>query len=95
MHRARTLAADLLAKQSDLRPLHGDFHHDNIKRGARGYLAFDAKGVIGDRAFELANAFRNPLGADVTVQNPRRINHIAQLWGQAFEVPSSRLLSWA
>lgn len=95
MQRARVLAKALLAYKSDNRPLHGDLHHDNIKRGTRGYLAFDAKGVIGDRAFELANAFRNPTGADATVQNPRRIKHIAQLWGQAFEVPSTHLLSWA
>jgi streptomycin 6-kinase len=95
MQKARDLSEVLLANQTDLRPLHGDLHHDNIKRGTRGYRAFDAKGVIGDRAFELANAFKNPIGAEKTVRNPRRIKHLAQSWGQAFGVSPHHLLSWA
>lgn len=95
MARAHALSKTLLANQTDIRPLHGDLHHDNIKRSTRGYLAFDAKGVIGARAFELANAFKNPIGAATTVHNPRRIRHLAQSWGQAFQVTPHHLLSWA
>lgn len=93
--RAQTLAADLLARQTDIRPLHGDLHHDNIKQSARGDLAFDAKGIIGDRAYELANAFKNPIDADAIVQDPRRIGNLAQSWGQAFGVKPKTLLDWA
>lgn len=60
--RAQKLSAELLATQDDLCVLHGDLHQDNIRLDARGYCAFDARGVVGERAFELANAFRNPKG---------------------------------
>ena len=44
---ARQIALHLLDHQTDIRALHGDLHHDNIKHSPRGYLAFDAKGMIG------------------------------------------------
>jgi streptomycin 6-kinase len=41
--------------------LHGDLHHDNVLDfGARGWLAIDPKGLIGDRGFDYANLFCNP-----------------------------------
>lgn len=95
LQRAQILAAHLLKTQTDIRPLHGDLHHDNIRLSPRGYLAFDAKGLIGERDFELANAFRNPVSAEPLHRNPTRIRHLAQSWGQAFAVPPQRLLDWA
>ncbi len=95
LQRAQNLAIHLLKTQSDIRPLHGNLHHDNIRLGPRGYLAFDAKGIIGERAFELANAFRNPKGAEALHRAPTRIRHLAQSWGQAFAVSPQRLLDWA
>ncbi|MBL4813394.1 MAG: hypothetical protein JKX69_13820, partial [Rhodobacteraceae bacterium] len=88
-------AQNLLANQIDIRPLHGDLHHDNIRLGARGYCAFDAKGVLGERAYELANAFRNPKGAEKIVTAPERVVSLAQSWSQAFDVDQQRLLQWA
>ncbi len=93
--RARNLAEHLLNTQTDIRPLHGDLHHDNIRLGARGYVAFDAKGILGERAFELANAFRNPKGAEPLHRDPARIRHLAQSWGRAFGVRPKRLVQWA
>lgn len=93
--RAQTLASHLLETQTDIRPLHGDLHHDNIRLCPRGYLAFDAKGIIGERAFELANAFRNPKCAEPLHRDPIRIRHLAQSWGQAFGIDPQRLLHWA
>ena len=95
LQRAQTLAEHLLNTQTDIRPLHGDLHHDNIRLTPRGYLAFDAKGLIGERAFELANAFRNPKGAEALHRDAARIRHLAQSWGQAFAVNPQRLLHWA
>lgn len=92
---AQALATTLLATQTDLRPLHRDLHHDNIKGSTRGYLAFDAKGVIGDRTYELANAFRNPIGARAVYSAPRIITRRLGVWSQAFEVPPRRLLECA
>jgi streptomycin 6-kinase len=91
----KQLARNLIDTQQDLRPLHGDLHHDNIQMGTRGYCAFDAKGVLGERAFELANAFRNPKGADQIIRDPARINFLADLWSQSFAVDRQRLLQWA
>ena len=92
---AQTLARHLLKTEHNIRPLHGDLHHDNIRLGPRGYAAFDAKGLIGERAFELANAFRNPKGAEALLRNPVRIRHLAAQWSQSFEVDAQRLLHWA
>ena len=89
------LAEDLLADQQDIRPLHGDLHHDNIKAGDRGYLAFDAKGVLGERTFELANAFQNPLGSEAFSHRPEIILRRAQIWSAGLKVSKPRLLSWA
>lgn len=41
--------------------LHGDLHHFNILRAERAqWLAIDPKGLVGDRAFEVAALLRNP-----------------------------------
>jgi streptomycin 6-kinase len=92
---AQTLATSFLATQTDLRPLHRDLHHDNIKGSARGYLAFDAKGVIGERTYELANAFRNPIGAEALYSDPQTIMRRLGVWSQTFDVPPQRLLECA
>ncbi|APX11209.1 aminoglycoside phosphotransferase family protein [Tateyamaria omphalii] len=89
------LAVHLLANQTNIRPLHGDLHHDNVRGSDRGYLAFDAKGVLGEPTFELANAFRNPLGADALFSDPRVIQRRAAQWSAALNVSQTRLLSWA
>lgn len=89
------LADGLLSTQTDIRPLHGDLHHDNIKLGARGYLAFDAKGVMGERAYDFANAFKNPIDAPHITDNPKRIRQMAQIWGGSLNIPPERLLHWA
>jgi streptomycin 6-kinase len=92
---ARQIAGQLLETQTNMRALHGDLHHDNIKESSRGYLAFDAKGVFGDRAYELANAFQNPVGAPDLVADPARALRLARVWGQHWQIPPKRLLSWA
>lgn len=93
--RATDLATQLLEAQTNIQPLHGDLHHDNVKLGSRGYLAFDAKGVLGERTFELANAFRNPLGSEDFYQDRKVIMTRARIWAEGLEVSQSHLLSWA
>ena len=93
--RCQAIARDLLATMQEARPLHGDLHHDNVRGGPRGDCAFDAKGVLGDPAYELANAFRNPKGADDLVRDPGRIRTMADLWSDRLGVERRRLLNWA
>jgi len=95
LQRAQTLTRHLLKTEQNICPLHGDLHHDNIRLGPRGYAAFDAKGLIGERTFELANAFRNPKGAEALHRDPARIRRLAATWSQSFEVDPQRLLHWA
>ncbi|MEE9428008.1 MAG: aminoglycoside phosphotransferase family protein [Paracoccaceae bacterium] len=92
---AQVWAKELLANQNELTPLHGDLHHDNVRLGARGYCAFDAKGVIGEKCYELANSFRNPVGADALVRDPARINGHADIVSERLGVDRGRLLKWA
>lgn len=95
IRKACGLAQGLLANQTNIRPLHGDFHHDNVKGSGRGYLAFDAKGVLGERSFEFANAFRNPLGAEKFSGRPEIILKRAEIWSAGLNVSRDHLLSWA
>ena len=92
---SRRLAFQLIAEQRDICALHGDLHHDNILLGQRGYSAIDAKGVVGDRGYELANAFRNPKGAETQVQNPDRFSYLLDLWSEKFNINKSHMLDWA
>ncbi len=94
LHRCMKLARELIEKQDDLIGIHGDLHHDNIKLGQRGYTAFDAKGERGPRAYEFANTFRNPEGADHLTSDPVRAKRMAAIWGQATGIASRQLLEW-
>ncbi|WP_052700871.1 aminoglycoside phosphotransferase family protein [Loktanella sp. S4079] len=77
------------------RPLHGDLHHANIHDSARGFVAFDAKGLLGDPAYDLANAFRNPLEMPDLVCAPDRIMRMAQIFARTTGIPASTILDWA
>ncbi|PDQ19440.1 3'-kinase [Mesorhizobium sanjuanii] len=77
---AAALAQRLLANPHEVRPLHGDLHHDNIMHGPRGWLAIDPKGVLGDPGFDAANMFYNPLGRDDLCLDPQRISHMAEIF---------------
>lgn len=54
-------ARRLLDDQREVRPLHGDLHHENVLDfGPRGWLAIDPKRLIGDRAFDYTTLFCDP-----------------------------------
>ena len=91
---SRHLAKELVSAQKDVRVLHGDLHHDNIIRGARGYCAIDAKGVIGEKAYELANAVCNPVGAEELMISRDRIEFLLTLWCEEFNLERARFLKW-
>ncbi|MEM1160020.1 MAG: aminoglycoside phosphotransferase family protein [Pseudomonadota bacterium] len=91
----KVLARHLLATQTDFVALHGDLHHDNVRRGNRGWCAFDAKGVVGDPAYELANAFRNPDGGEAVYLDAGAQKYRASVWAGALGVSQNRLLAWA
>lgn len=91
---SRHLAKELISTQKDVSLLHGDLHHDNIIKGARGYCAIDAKGVIGEKTYELANAVCNPIGAEELMVSRDRIEFLLTLWCEDFNLERARFLKW-
>lgn len=71
--RGAKVAAELLASPRDIRVLHGDIHHENIRHSSRGWLAFDPKGLVGERTYDLANTLCNPPSAPELVHNEQRL----------------------
>ncbi|MET3600070.1 aminoglycoside phosphotransferase family protein [Martelella mangrovi] len=62
----------LASADDDAGPLHGDLHHANVLDfEGRGFLAIDPKGLWGARAFDFANIFCNPDGADPALRIAR------------------------
>ena len=91
--RALPVANALLAQQTDIVPLHGDFHHENVlDAGPRGWLVIDPKGLIGERAFEFANLFRNPDAA--TALAPGRLRTQLEIVCREAHLEPRRLLQW-
>jgi streptomycin 6-kinase len=93
---ARRLYAELCDSQSSVRLLHGDLHHHNVLLDVRrGWLAIDPKGVVGELAYEVGAALRNPIeratmfAAPATIE--RRVAHFAGVLGLRTE----RVLGWA
>jgi streptomycin 6-kinase len=90
---AAAAAADLLADEREAVVLHGDVHHGNVLDfGARGWLAIDPKGLVGERGFDYANIFCNP--DDATAARPGRLARQADVVAEAAHLERSRLLAW-
>lgn len=75
--------------------LHGDLHHDNVLMGPEGWCAIDAKGLVGDPAFEMANSFRNPWDRQDLARDPARALRLAQTCATRSGLDRARLLDWA
>ncbi len=67
---AKSLSKDLLAENKDETLLHGDFHHYNILRSERGWLAIDPKGVVGPKGYEVGPLLINPIHRFLTGSSP-------------------------
>ena len=91
--RCAEVARELLAAPQGIVVLHGDIHHDNVLDfGARGWLAIDPKGLIGERGFDYANIFCNPDYATATARERllTRVTTVAEESG----IERTRLLKW-
>lgn len=92
---AAALAHRLLDSPRDVRPLHGDLHHDNVIGGAGPWRVIDPKGLFGDPVFDVANIFRNPYSGDAIVFRPERIEGLATRFSERFGWERRRVLQWA
>jgi streptomycin 6-kinase len=68
-----------LAEQRDIRVLHGDIQHYNIRQSPRGWLAFDPKGLIGERTYDCANTLCNPVMPELVHNEQRLLTNAAIL----------------
>ena len=91
--RGAALAERLLADQRDVRVLHGDIHHRNIRQSSRGWLAFDPKGVVGERTYECANTLCNPVMPELVHNETRLLTHAAIL-ADTLALDLSRVLAF-
>jgi streptomycin 6-kinase len=92
---AAASAERLLSDPQDVRPLHGDLHHENIMHGPRGWLAIDPKGVLGDPGFDAANMFYNPLDRDDLCLDPERITSMAETFARTLRQDIRAILDHA
>jgi streptomycin 6-kinase len=86
---ARELYASLDVGRGVL--VHGDFHHHNILRGARGHVAIDPKAMLGEREFDVPSFLRNPLA--YTMQDDVTRRRLAAF--AAAGLDEGRMRAWA
>ncbi len=93
LRHAATTASDLLTDPREIVVLHGDIHHGNILDfGARGWLAIDPKGLLGERTFDFVNILRNP--DDEIATAPGRFARQATVIAKSAGLDRARLLQW-
>jgi streptomycin 6-kinase len=89
------VARQLLANEREIIVLHGDLHHDNVLHSARGWLAIDPKGLIGERTYEVANLLGNPWPHGELVHQPGRMTRLAELYATRLCLEPRRVLGFA
>jgi streptomycin 6-kinase len=94
--RGAAVARELLDNPRDVRVLHGDIHHENIRYSPeRGWLAFDPKGLIGERTYDVANTFHNPGPLRDIVEREARVMQTAAILADKLDLEYSRILQYA
>jgi streptomycin 6-kinase len=91
--RSASLTQRLLADQHEIRVLHGDIHHRNIRQSSRGWLAFDPKGIMGERTYDCANTLCNPVMPEL-VHNEARLLANAAILSEMLAIDLSRILAF-
>jgi streptomycin 6-kinase len=91
--RAQSLFRELDATQEERVLLHGDLHHENILFDeARGWLAIDPKGEVGELAYELAAPLRNPL--EDPNRSPTQMDRRVRIYCERLNLDRQRVLGW-
>jgi streptomycin 6-kinase len=72
--------------------LHGDLHHFNVLRAGEGWAAIDAKGVVGEPAYETGALLRNPRPARL---EPSVLRRRADRLCDALGFDRARVYGWA
>jgi streptomycin 6-kinase len=85
--RSASLARRLLDDQREVRVLHGDIHHRNIRETP------DPKGLIGERTYDCANTLCNPVMPEL-VHNEARLLTNAAILADTLAIDLSRVLAF-
>jgi streptomycin 6-kinase len=86
----------MCASQAGTRLLHGDLHHENLLFDyRRGWLAIDPKGVVGELAYEVGAALRNPCQEPGLYAEPNIIEKRVDCFSRMLSLDSGRILAWA
>lgn len=94
--RASRLFHDLCRSQGNRCFLHGDLHHDNVVLDARrGWLVIDPKGVIGEPAYEVGAALRNPASDPRWFAERNIVERRVDAYARALNVGRDRVAAWA
>lgn len=91
--RSASLAERLLVDPREVRVLHGDIHHRNIRQTSRGWLTFDPKGLVGERTYDCANTLCNPVMPEL-VHNETRLLTNASILADTLALDLSRVLAF-
>lgn len=95
VERARETYVELCRTQTNPRLLHGDLHHENVLfDSARGWVAIDPKGVIGELEYELGAALRNPYERPDIFTQPRVIERRLKRFAAKLPIDEARALRW-
>jgi len=93
--RAAQLANQLISNPLQICVLHGDIHHDNIRHHPkRGWLAFDPKGLIGERAYDVANTLCNPITMPKLVCDEARLLRQSAILADKLMIDHKRILAF-
>ena len=94
--RAAGVFFELCDSMSNEVVLHGDLHHENLLRAHAGWLAIDAKGVVGEPAYEVGALLRNPKPGLLSLPHPGRVlRRRADALCEALDLDRSRVRAWA
>jgi streptomycin 6-kinase len=86
---------ELEASQAEPILLHGDFHHRNILLdAARGWLAMDPKGILGEPAYEPASLLRNPNDRMDYCARAEVIERRSRLMAERLGFDYRRIVAW-
>ncbi|WP_421725885.1 aminoglycoside phosphotransferase family protein [Bauldia sp.] len=95
VERAAARYRDLCSDQASPVVLHGDLHHFNILNDtARGWLAIDPKGMVGEPAYEVGASLRNPITDARLFADPAIIARRVAIYSERLGFDRQRMLDW-
>jgi streptomycin 6-kinase len=90
------VAEYLIATEQEKRLLHGDIHHENVlKSSRRGWLAIDPQSLFGERTYDVANVFYNPIGFSHIAASTESILQRRDTFANRLGLDAKRVLQYA